>query len=95
MTRNQLLTKILADSQTQIEEYDFLLKKQHLLDKNRETLEKLELSITTMLASNTQNQVVHIRNLIELFSAQTAITLNQLAINRQIAAINQAQGHSL
>lgn len=95
VTRNQLLTKILADSQTQIEEYDFLLKKQHLLDKNRETLEKLELSITTMLASNTQNQVVHIRNLIELFSAQTAITLNQLAINRQIAAINQAQGHSL
>ena len=48
-----------------------------------------------MLASNTQNQVVHIRNLIELFSAQTTITLNQLAINRQIAAINQAQGHSL
>lgn len=95
VSRSQLLTNIRTDLHTQIAEYDFLLKKQHLLDKNRETLGKLEQSITTMLAANTQNQVVHIRNLIELFTAQTSISLNQLAINRQIAIINQAQGLSL
>jgi len=93
--RSKRLGILFNTTQVQTSEHTFLLQKQQILDASVDTLDALQASITLMLESNADNQVVHIRNMMELIDAQEQITLNQIAIQQQIANIRQAAGLTL
>nr|WP_250883955.1 TolC family protein [Glaciecola sp. XM2] len=93
--RNKLLVQILASTTASQTEYDFLLEKQTMLDESIVILNALEKSINELLSSNTQDQAIVLRNLIDLIDAKNEIELNRIAIKRQIANIRQTSGLSL
>jgi hypothetical protein len=93
--RNKLLVQILASTTASQTEYDFLVEKQTMLDESIVILNALEKSINELLSSNTQDQAIVLRNLIDLIDAKNEIELNRIAIKRQIANIRQTSGLSL
>lgn len=93
--RDKMLVDIHSLTKSRQAEYQFLIAKQELLEENLPTLLALEKSINQLLDSNTQDHVIHIRNLIDLLEAQEGVHLNRMAIRRQIALVKQAAGLSL
>ena len=95
LAKQQMLSDLGADLAQVQRDLVFLERKQILLDKSVEPIQKLEIIIPNLLSANVDNKELLIRNALDVLDARAAVELNRINIMKYTSLVKQALGHSI
>jgi hypothetical protein len=95
ITRSKLVQQLLDVQADLNQEFEFLQRKQILLNAGMSALGALSAAMNELREANTPNQEFFLRTLLNIVDSELAIEINQIYIQRHIALIRQAAGITL